>query len=113
MSYRIATDESCGHRLFDGIQKQPAARKPSHHLGMNGRNQGVQAGVRKLPAGAKLDLAIWVVSGGDQCCVGNTELQVPYVHESDPLADMTIAQRQIARRIIELFERGTLRAPLN
>src|SRR5258706_7992100 len=35
--YCMTTDQGYGHRLFDRIQKQPPARKPSHHLGMNGR----------------------------------------------------------------------------
>jgi hypothetical protein len=35
----MTTDQGYDHCPFDRIQKQLPARKPSHHLGMNGRNQ--------------------------------------------------------------------------
>jgi hypothetical protein len=88
----MTTDQGYGHRLFDRIQKQPPARKSSHHLGMNGRNQRTQAGVGKLSVGAQFDFATRFARSGDQCCIGNTQLQMRYVHESDPLSLMTIAQ---------------------
>jgi hypothetical protein len=89
----MTTDQGYGHRLFDRIQKQPPARKPSHHLGMNGCNQRTQAGVCKLAVRVQFDLAIRFVRGSHQCRIGNTELQMRYVHESDPLSLMTMAQR--------------------
>jgi hypothetical protein len=93
MRYRLTTDQGYGHRLFDRIQKQSAARKPTHHLGMNERSQRTQTGVCKLAVGAQFDLAIRFVGGSHQCRIGNTELQVWHVHESDPLSLMTVAQR--------------------
>ena len=77
---------------LDRIQKKPPARKPSHHLGMNGRYQRTQAGICKLTARAQFDLAIRFVRGSHQCRIGNAELQMRNVHESDPLSLMTIAQ---------------------
>ena len=59
---------------------------------MNGRNQRTQAGVRKLALRAQFYLAISSVRGGHQCRIGNTELQMRYVHESNPLSLMTVAQ---------------------
>ena len=89
----MSTHQGYGHRLFDRIQKQPPAWKPSYHLGMNGRNQRTQAGVCKLAVRAQFDLAIRFFTGSQQCHIGNAQLQMRYVHESDPLSLMTIAQR--------------------
>ncbi len=63
---------------------------------MSGRNQRTQAGVFKLAVRAQFDLSDRRVSGCRQCRIGNTELQMRYVHEPDPLSLMTIAQRQVA-----------------
>src|SRR2546425_218029 len=87
--------EATGHghvrRLFDRIQKQQAARKPSYHLGVNDGRQRTQTGVCKLAVRAQFDLAIRFVRGSHQCRIGNTELQMRYFHESDPLSLMTVA----------------------
>src|SRR6266436_7918591 len=109
----MAIDQRYGHRLFDTIHKQPPARKPGHHLLMSGRNQRTQAGVRELAMWVQFYLAISSVRGGHQWRIGNTELQMRYVHESNPLSHMTMAQCQVARPVVELFQRRTLRAPLN
>src|SRR6266436_2735501 len=61
----------------------------------------------------QLDLAIRFVRGSHQCRVGDSELQMRYGHESDPLSFVTIAQCQVRGRIVELFQCGTLRAPLD
>src|ERR1700730_10571458 len=111
--YCLTTDQGYRHRLFDRIQKQPPAWKPSHHLGMNGRSQRTQAGVCKLAVRAQFHLATRFIRGSHQCRIGNTELQVRHVHESDPLSLMTMAQGQVASLVVELFESATLRAPLN
>ena len=92
MPYCLTADQGDRHRLFDRIQKQPAARKPSHHLGMNGRSQRAQAGVCKLAVRAEFDFAIRFIRGSHQCRIGNTELQMWHVHESGLLSVMTIAQ---------------------
>src|SRR5580700_7078985 len=89
----VTADQGNSHRLFDRIQKQPPVRKPSHHLGMNGRNQRTEARVCKLAVRAKFHLAIPFVTGSHERRIGNTELQMRYVHEPDPLSHMTIAQR--------------------
>jgi hypothetical protein len=44
----MTIDQRYRHRLFDGIQKQPPARKAGNHLRMNGRNHRTQARVRKF-----------------------------------------------------------------
>jgi hypothetical protein len=44
----MTLDQGYGHRLFDRIQKQPAARKTCNHLRTSGRRQRAQAGVSKL-----------------------------------------------------------------
>ncbi len=58
---------------------------------MDGVNQGPQAGVYKLAVRVQFDLAIRFVSGRRQRRIGDTELQMRDVHETDPLAVMTIA----------------------
>ena len=88
----MTTHQGYGHRLFDRIHKQPPARKPSHHLGINGRNQRTQSGVCKLAVMAQFDLAIRLARGSHQCRIGNTELQMRYVHESDPLSLVAMAK---------------------
>src|SRR5712664_1979362 len=61
--YCMTIDERCGHRLFNRIQKQSPARKPSNHLRMSRRNQRTQSGVRELALWAQLYLAISSVRG--------------------------------------------------
>ena len=99
--------------MFDRIQEQPAVGKPSHHLCMNGGNQSTQAGVCKLATRPELYFTVRLVRGTYQSGIGDSELQVRYGHDPNPLSLMTIAQCQIARGIIELFQSGTLRAPLD
>src|SRR5713226_326086 len=111
--YCMTIDERYGHRLFNRIQKQSPARKPSNHLRMSRRNQRTQSGVRELALWAQLYLAISSVRGGHQWRIGNTELQMRCGHEPNPLSHMTVAQCQIARCVVELFHRATPRAPLN
>src|SRR5437016_13521483 len=109
----MTTYQGYGHRLFDRIQKQPPARKPSHHLGMNGRNQRSQAGVCKLAVRAQFDLAIRSVRASQQSRTGNTTLQTRDAPDSEPLWLMTMAQRYVALRVVELVQGATLRAPRN
>src|ERR1700733_9700264 len=109
----MTIDQRYGHRLFDRIQKQPTAWKTGNHLRMNGHNHRTEPRVCKLAGRAQFYLAVSSVRAGHQCRIGNTELQMRYVHEPDPLSLMTMAQRQVAGRVLELFQRGTLRAPLN
>jgi hypothetical protein len=91
MPYCLTADQGHRHRLFDRIQKQPAARKPSYHLGVNDRSQRTQTGIRKFAVRAQFDLAIRFLRGSHQCRIGNTELQMRHFHESDPLSLMTVA----------------------
>src|ERR1700722_17829514 len=102
----MTIDQRYGHRLFDRIQKQPPARKASNHLCMNGRNHRTKARVRKLARRAQFYLAVSSVRAGHQCLIGNTKLQMRYVHESDPLSLMTMAKCQVGCRVVELLQSG-------
>src|SRR5258705_3885413 len=103
----MTVDKCDGHRLFNRIQKQSPARKPSNHFRMSRGNQRTQAGVREPALRAQFYLTISSVRGGHQWRIGNTELQVRCGHESNPLSRMTVAKCQIARRVVELFQSGT------
>src|SRR5262249_44739778 len=78
-----------------------------------GCNQRAEAGVRKLAASVQFYLAVSSVGASHQCRIGNTEVQMRYIHESDRFTDMTLAYCQVSRRIVELFQQRTLRAPFN
>ena len=88
----MTIDQRYGHRLFDRIQEQSSARKASNHLRMSGRNHRTQTRVRKLTGSVQFYLAVSSVRAGHQCRIGNTELQMRYVHKSNPLPHVTIAQ---------------------
>ena len=45
--------------------------------------------------------------GGRQRRIGNTELQMRYVHDPNPFPAMTVAEGQVAHRIAELLKGGT------
>src|SRR5450755_353336 len=106
--YCMTIDQRHGHRLFDGIQKQPPARKASNHLSMNSRNHRTQARLNKLARSTQFYLPICSVRAGHQRRVGNTDLQMRYVHSADPLTHMAIAQSKVPGRVDELFQRATL-----
>jgi len=59
---------------------------------MSSRNQRTQARVSKLARSAQFYFAISSLSGGQQRRSGNTEPQMLYLHESDPLSYQTVAQ---------------------
>jgi CubicO group peptidase (beta-lactamase class C family) len=72
-------------------QKKPAVRKARNHLRVSSHNQRTQARVGKLARGTQFDIAICSITGGQQCRIGNTKLEMLYVHESDPISHMALA----------------------